>query len=478
MSIDDVLYPLIKNYLASPQWVKNSFGEYYSQIPASLRLGSTYRRYRRELNVIERSRIGEFSAQKLRETILWTVSSVPAFQAMRSKIGTCSNPHQALLEFPCMSKMDVKRDPDRYISSLTSASSRLKMFTGGSTLEPMQFFVERGKARPKEHAFMENFNLRLSKSKRALTLSLRGRTVPAASEGNQRLWMYEPIKHHLILSSDHLEPKYMEEYVLALKKWQPHYVEAFPSALYPLARWFAENPHNEITAHIHGIALVSENVYAYQMELFRKVFNCPILKHFGHSERVVMAASMPDDDRYFFWPQYGKLELLDQQGNPITKPGEIGEIVGTSFDNRVMPFIRYRTGDLAVWSEREHPLLPGYPVCERIEGRLQEFVVCKDHRLVSITTLGAAHFEELAEAERIQYEQHHAGYLILNVQVTKPLSETIRKRVSRAVVEKTQNGCEVDVREVEQILRSPRGKHKMLIQHLDISNHLGAAAIE
>ena len=187
---------------------------------------------------------------------------------------------------------------------------------------------------------------------------------------------------------------------------------------------------------------------------------------------------MPDDDRYFFWPQYGKLELLDQQGNPITKPGEIGEIVGTSFDNRVMPFIRYRTGDLAVWSEREHPLLPGYPVCERIEGRLQEFVVCKDHRLVSITTLGAAHFEELAEAERIQYEQHHAGYLILNVQVTKPLSETIRKRVSRAVVEKTQNGCEVDVREVEQILRSPRGKHKMLIQHLDISNHLGAAAIE
>ena len=43
-----------------------------------------------------------------------------------------------------------------------------------------------------------------------------------------------------------------------------------------------------------GVMLYSENVYGYQMEKFREVFGCPILTHFGHSERVLMAASMPD----------------------------------------------------------------------------------------------------------------------------------------------------------------------------------------
>ena len=65
------------------------------------------------------------------------------------------------------------------------------------------------------------------------------------------------------------------------------------------------------------------------MRLFRELFACPVLKHFGQSERVLMAASMPDDERYFFWPQYGHFELVDQDGNAVTTPGVLGEIVGT-----------------------------------------------------------------------------------------------------------------------------------------------------
>ena len=99
---------------------------------------------------------------------------------------------------------------------------------------------------------------------------------------------------------------------------------------------------------------------------------------------------MPDDERYFFWPQYGHFELLDADNRPVTQPGKLGFVVGTSFDNGVMPFVRYRTGDLAVLSGRDHPELAGFPVCERIVGRLQEFIVCRDQRLVSITTLAPA----------------------------------------------------------------------------------------
>jgi phenylacetate-CoA ligase len=181
-----------------------------------------------------------------------------------------------------------------------------------------------------------------------------------------------------------------------------------------------------------------------------------------------MAASMPDDDRYFFWPQYGHFELVNIAGEAVTRPGEFGEIVGTSFDNSVMPFIRYRTGDFAVLSDTPHPALPGYPVCERIEGRLQEFLVCRDQRLISITTMGAAHFEKMAEVQELQYEQHQPGLVTLKVVSARPLNGDLVAEITRTVSEKTQGGCDVLVKRVERIERTGRGKHRMLIQHIDL----------
>jgi phenylacetate-CoA ligase len=188
-----------------------------------------------------------------------------------------------------------------------------------------------------------------------------------------------------------------------------------------------------------------------------------------------MAASMPDDDRYFFWPRYGHFELLDAENRPVTQPGKLGFVVGTSFDNKVMPFLRYRTGDLAVLSDRGHPLLPGFPACERIVGRLQEFIVCRDQRLVSITTIGVAHFPELAEVEAIQYEQDRPGRLVLKVVADHEISGEHRARIAAAVAAKTQGGCDVDVVQVPAIARTPRGKARMLVQNIDIRRYFGAA---
>jgi phenylacetate-CoA ligase len=156
----------------------------------------------------------------------------------------------------------------------------------------------------------------------------------------------------------------------------------------------------------------------------------------------------------------------------------LGEIVGTSFDNGVMPFIRYKTGDFGAWSATHHPELPGWPTLERIEGRMQEFVVCADHRLISVTTLGAAHFSSLVDVRSMQYEQERPGLVVLKVVADQDLDDTQRRQIADAVRAKTQGGCEVEVVRVPAIERTARGKHKMLVQHLDISGYLGAAFIE
>lgn len=472
---EDLLHPYVGRYMGSPEWVKASAGRAYAWLPPRLRYGAAFDRFREEARARPSVAAMEgLTRRKLDETLRWAIGTVPAYRAFAGLLQGARDPQRILAALPITDKLDVKHDLGRYLSADMPAAARLEMFTGGSTRNPMRFFLEKHVTRAKEYAFMQEFRERAGMEEGELRLALRGRTVPTAGNGG-RIWMMEPIKRQLILSSDHLERRYMPQYAEALAQHRPQWIEAFPSALYPLARWLAENPLPEFTANVRGVMLFSENVYGYQMRKIREVFGCPILAHYGHSERVLMAASLPGDDRYFFFPQYGHFELVDNDGAAITTPGRVGHVVGTSFDNRVMPFVRYRTGDLAMLSDRAHPSLPGYPAVERIEGRLHEFVVCRDERLVSITTLGVAHFPQLAAVEAIQYEQHVPGEVVLKVVSEKPLTSDACDAIGRAVAAKTQGGCRVVVVRVDSIPRTVSGKHLMLEQHIDLGKFWGHA---
>jgi phenylacetate-CoA ligase len=465
IALEDRLHRWLGSYVAAPQWVKSLAGTAYRSLPLAWRRGTAYSRFLEVVGQRDPAAITDYAATQLTRTLRSAVQSVPAYQGLREVVMDEANPYRALAHFPLTAKLDIKAAPERYIALQLSPSLRMPTFTGGSTAEPMRFYLERDVSRSREYAFMEDFHRRVGYREDDLVLALRGRTVPTAARPGGRLWMYEPIKRQLILSSDHLDARWMPQYLATLARFRPRFIQAFPSALYPLARWLADHPAPDLVSGIQGVMLYSENVYDFQLRLFRQVFGCPVLVHYGHSERVLMAASMPDDDRMFFWPQYGHVELVDEAGRPIDQPGVVGELVGTGFDNRVMPFIRYRTGDLAMWSAAPaHPQLPGYLAVERIEGRLQEFVVCRDGRLVSICTLGAAHFEELAGVDAIQYVQDAPGRVQLQVMAHKPLRPDETARIASAIEEKTQQGCSAEVVQVAEIPRTARGKHVMLRQ--------------
>ena len=474
MALEDILHPFLGRYMAAPQWLKASAGHAYRWLPARLRLGDAYPRFSAEA-ALRGPAATALAREKLQATLAWALETVPAYRAYRGLLAATRDPFELLARLPVVDKLDIKHDTEAYLSTAMPAAARLETFTGGSTRNPMRFYLEKHVTRSREAAYMRDFRARAGGAGRSLVLSLRGRSVPAAGQPGGALWMLEPIRRQLILSSDHLERPYMPGYMEALARFRPGYIEAFPSALYPLARWLAAHPMPEVTGAVKGVMLYSETTHGFQLDAFRAVFGCPIVMHYGHSERVLMAATMPGDERYFFWPQYGHFELLDAENRPVTQPGRLGFVVGTGFDNRVLPFVRYRTGDLAVLSAEAHPELPGFPACERIVGRLQEFLVCRDQRLVSITTLGVAHFPELAAADAIQYEQHRPGHVVLKVVAHGPLPAAAREAIAHAVARKTQGGCDVEVVQVDAIARTPRGKSPMLVQHLDLRRHFGAA---
>jgi hypothetical protein len=57
---------------------------------------------------------------------------------------------ELLALFPLMTKLDYKRDPERYLSTACSEAERLPMQTSGSVAEPFRFFLHKGVSRAKE----------------------------------------------------------------------------------------------------------------------------------------------------------------------------------------------------------------------------------------------------------------------------------------------------------------------------------------
>jgi phenylacetate-CoA ligase len=472
VAIEDLLHPLLGRYFGAPGWARTAAGHLYNRLPRSFRLGGAYEEF---AAAIERTRQGDaaaaYSREKLGETLAWAIETVPAYRVHRRLLAQGRDPREVLRMLPLTGKLDIKRDPARYLSEAAPRSAALATFTGGSTSMPMRFWLQKHVTRPKEYAFMRDFRRRVGAEEGEDVLALRGRLIPGA--GNSRAaGAYEPIRRHLMLSCEHLARAWMPQFAQALERYRPTVIEAFPSALFPLARWLEAHPLPRFTDGVKGVMLFSENVYGFQMETFRRVFGCPIVAHYGHSERVLMAATLPEDDRYFFWPQYGWAEIVDARGRRVTQPGRLGYVVGTSFDNRVMPFVRYRTGDLAMVGGDGHPHLPGFPVVEGIAGRLQEFIACRDGRLISVTALGTAHFPELSGVDAMQYEQFAPGELVLKVVAPAALGAREERRIAQAIEARTEGGCRVAIAQVDRIERTRRGKARMLVQHLDLRSSL------
>ena len=356
------------------------------------------------------------------------------------------------------------------------AGAGLPMQTSGSVAVPFRFFLHKGVSRAKESAYIEAFGQRIGLTRQDVVLSLRGRNIRGASADGGSLHSYEPIKQMLWISPNHLDAAYMPLHVEAAVTHRVSFIQGYSSAVYELARWLEFHPAPGFTEAVRGVQLFSESADEGMVALIERVFGCPVLVHYGHSERAVMAGSMPDDHRYFVWPLYGHVELIDEDGKPITEAGIQGEVVATGFDNRVMPFIRYRTGDLAMWSAGPaHPALPGYPVLERIDGRNNDYFVGHDGRRIPVASLGGLRPPEFLQVEASQYEQFEPGQLIVRLQSAVPLSPEALAVLDRYFRTKLLGCVEPELRVVPQIERTARGKRRLMIQHIKAEEGARAA---
>lgn len=156
----------------------------------------------------------------------------------------------------------------------------------------------------------------------------------------------------------------LEEIWQTLKRREPYLVHGHPSTIYALACYIErEYGVGKAFAIFESSGEVLES---YQREMITRVLQCRVVNRYGLAELGVMAYEVDGLE--------GGLRVLDSEGWPESRAVDEAEhseheLVFTGFRNKLMPLIRYRTGDLAKVDQR-----PSGFCLTNVVGRIHDLV--------------------------------------------------------------------------------------------------------
>ena len=336
--------------------------------------------------------------------------------------------------------------------------------TGGSTGIPVGFYYEKGVSRAREWAFMKTQWDRVGYRFTDRCVVLRGYTVGSA--GDDVFWKRALFGRWLLMSSHHMTEETLPAYISEIRRFRPRFIQAYPSVAAILARYMREHDIEPFST-VRAILCGSENLYPWQRDLLTEVFGCRVFSWYGNSEQTVLAGECEESTRYHIFPEYGIVELIGRDGRPVEAPGGMGEVVTTGLINPICPLIRYRTMDVAVLGADACSCGREYPLLEKVEGRLQEFIVTKNRRLVSMTAVNM-HSDIFDNVAQFQFHQEREGEVLLRIVKKTGYGDRDTDRILRELDGKFDGGVDVTIRFVDEIPRTRRGKYQFLIQELPL----------
>ena len=187
-----------------------------------------------------------------------------------------------------------------------------------------------------------------------------------------------------------------------LSKNNKYTLVGYPSSLNIIAEYIIEN---NINLKLKTVIGLGDKLFDHYKKNIQKAFGCKIHETYGSSEGFQIGFQADLDYMYLYTPQV-YLELLDDNNNPV-KEGEIGNVVVTRLENKHMPLIRYKLGDLVVMLPKEkYP--PNrkfnFPLIEKVIGRNTDVVILPDNRKLIVHSFTGI-FEYIPEIKQFKIIQ-------------------------------------------------------------------------
>jgi phenylacetate-CoA ligase len=420
---------------------------YYKIVPFRNRYGNTfYETYRFLQNSLEwdRKKLAEFQFEKLKETISNAYNNVPYYHRLFIDHGI--NPNISSLDdikkIPYLTKSDVRSNYMDLISK--KYEKQLVTFkTSGSTGEKFQFEGTDSLFK-KEAAFvLRAYNMHGSELYDELSIWIR-RYSPKPGDP---IFKNDYELNRVYLSPFNLSLNTIIDYVDYINRSKAKLIVTYPSLANFMALLMEEKKlHFDYVEVIH---CASEMVLdEWRVNVFR-ILGIKMKAHYGMMEKVSFFSNTLESDNYAESLEYGYTEIIE------------GEVVGTGFLNKAMPFIRYKPGDLAVRNEKVeyYKSLP-YSVSDFI-GRSTDMIYTIDGRRLSGVNFFTMMYK-IPGVQMFQIIQKTLRDIEINVIPSKYFGLETYSQITLGIVERVGE-CNIKINRISELMRSPSGKVRTIV---------------
>jgi len=375
-----------------------------------------------------------------------------------------------LQKLPFLTKEDVRNNSEDLIARNIDRERLRYETTGGSTGVPLGVYHDKYTTDLREFAFILRqwgwAGYRLNDR----FVTLRGNlSTRLERKGERGWWDYNTDKNEVVLSPTDMSEKNMYKYVELIREFKPKFIFAVPSPLEILARFMRRNGVSDI--RVDAVFCASETLYPWQRELIESQFSCKIFDDYGLTEFVADAVECEQHEGFHVNMEYGILELIDKDGEPITEAGTLGRVVGTGFGNHCMPLLRYSTDDQAEYASGKCSCKRESILVRKFIGKGREFIVSKTGQILPlIPWCTSVHTPIWGKISELKFVQEREGELIARIVRVPSFSE---REVAREFLQDFYGPLNKDefsmkIVFVNRLPRTERGKMGFLEQKIPI----------
>ena len=296
---------------------------------------------------------------------------------------------------PTISKNDLRVRPvAETLVDGADVRRLVRHMTSGSSGKPFNIYRA-----PREEHLLNLFRLRAYAEAGLRTFDRIARFSQLPLDHAPRPWsgrIRQAIGIHREQRFDGLAPA--QELVENLIRHRPDVIGGYPSTLRHVAARMQEERRRLRPRLIFCGGEVLDAVARCTIE---GAFSAPLVDFYGAHEFNLLAWQCPNGNAYHVCDDNVLVEIVGEDGRAV-KPGEIGEVVATALHSYTMPFVRYRTGDLAIRGADSCGCGQPFSALREIQGRGVDYLRLPKGRRVHPYAITV----HLAEREAAWVEQH------------------------------------------------------------------------
>jgi phenylacetate-CoA ligase len=145
---------------------------------------------------------------------------------------------------------------------------------------------------------------------------------------------------------------------------------------------------------------------------------------------------------------------------------KVGDIVITDLDNYVMPFIRYKTGDLGSLSSEPCRCGRGLSVIKTLKGRKSDNVITPSGKTITSYRFTQNLGHDTKNIAQWQVIQKETNKLVVKIVPKKTDKNKIKLEITKKIKSIVNDEMEVEVNFVEKISKTQTGKMQIVISKI------------